>query len=125
MKRIIAIVICLLSVATASFALEIRKPRDKEIVIEEFAVRDMPLSEVLVKLADESVKADPKKVGINIVDFTKEPLRSTKLTLKLSKKSVRAIADLIGSTLPLWIHSDGDTIEVRKSESVTRGEPRA
>jgi hypothetical protein len=97
---------------------EIRIFRDREIVVPEFAVREMPLDQVLEALEAASVKADGEGRGIRIVNLTQEPLRFQRITLSVRGQSVRRIADLVGSMLSLWISSDGNTIEVRKSGRV-------
>ena len=121
MKTQMIIGILILGTITSSLALEIIVRRDRKIIIDEFSVRDMPLDQVLVKLEDASVQADEQKVGIRIVNLTEEPLRYSRVTINVRNRSVRSIVDLLTNPLNLWITSNGDTIEVRKSERVTKG----
>jgi hypothetical protein len=89
-------------------------------MIEKFAVRGMPLHEVLTRLEEASIQADSYHLstkGVSIVDLTKEPLRSRPLTLSFRNESVRSILDLIADTLNLWILSNGNIIEVWPAES--------
>jgi hypothetical protein len=108
-----------LAVMGANIAADVvRVYRDRQIVIPELTAREEPLDQVLERLKEASVLADKEKIGINIVNLTEEPLRSRRVTINVRNRSVRDICDLIGSMLALWISSDGNTIEVRKSDRV-------
>jgi hypothetical protein len=120
MKTALFIVLAWLLSASCVWSLELRPTRDRALILPEFVVRDMPLDEVLTKIADESVRADQEKKGISIANLTKPPQRTMKVTIDVRKKSVREILDLIAGTLGLWIRAEGDTIEVRNSANVLK-----
>ena len=121
MKRILIATMLILICGSNALAASQSHSRDRSIVLDEFAVRDMPLDEVLTKLVDDSVKADPDKLGVSIANLTKEPQRSMKVTISVRKKNVREILDLLAGTLGLWIHSGTDAVEVRNSSSAVKG----
>lgn len=121
MKTILLAAVAFALVAAGARAFEVAVSRDRAIVLEEFAVRDLPLDQVLEKLAEASIKADPDKAGVGIVNFTKEPLRSRKVTINVRKTSVRSILELLAGTIGLSVHWDGSNVQVRNSEHTVKG----
>lgn len=91
-----------------------------EIQLPDMQFRQATVAEILEWIQARSVEADPAGVGANLLfkDDPKRPVGGTRLTLSLTRPTVRRALDLLASVATLHVRQDSRVIVITPSQTV-------
>ncbi len=131
MKRCVGIVVLLAAAGTVS-AVETNAPARPPpppvaamfdpmlLPLPDMNFRQATVPEIVEWIREKSIAADPGGNGINLLlkDNAKGVLASTRLTLTLTKPTVRRALDLLASSANLYIRRDSRVTVIEPSQQV-------
>lgn len=91
-----------------------------EIQLPDMQFRQATVAEIIDWIQTKSVEADPAGVGANLLfkDDSKRPVGAIRLTLALTRPTVRRALDLLASVATLHVRQDARAIVVTPSQTV-------
>lgn len=115
MKRI-WLALCLGAVAGLAVA-QTAEQRARTITLPDREVRDQSLVDILTAIADDSVKADPDGIGVNIIirDDAAGSMAGRRLTLMFRAMTVERALRLIASAAALQLQFEPNAVIVSPS----------
>ncbi|MCX7817896.1 MAG: hypothetical protein N2652_01590 [Kiritimatiellae bacterium] len=90
-----------------------------ELELPDMHFRQAPLAEILAWIRDRSREADPEGVGVNLIlkDDAAGTLGAMRLTLRLTRPTVRQALELLATTAGLYIRRERNVAVIERSRA--------
>ena len=117
MRRILAVVICLIALTATATDTMLSKARN--ITLPTLQYRDIALGEIIQDIQKKCAELDPEGTGVNFLIKLDESELQRKLTMTVNTPTIERALNLLAATAALYIRYEPSAIIVEKSERVT------